>query len=269
MARTTAGTDPTSFARSRTARRLALALAATSLLGACVLEEPPGPATVVVTVHPWPAGAPEPASVLDDSRALDLALTGDDPWTRVADLFAVEPLEAIALDEQRLPGTVDTLSERLTLEGFETGAFVSGDLFDETSGIFQGFLHLDESWLREGSGADGGPAGAALAAAQFVRLKIPRPLEDTAFAWVHLDLEGVADPRAVLEASLAELTTALAKDPRSVVALVDLDPTSPVARVAVRAAVDAASAAPTGRFAERLRAVMAASDAALLEDEDR
>lgn len=248
--------------------RLALALAATALLGACVLEDPPGPATIVVTVHPWPSNTLAPADVLEGGRALDLELVGDDPWTRAADLFASTPLDAAVRAEHRLPGTVSTLSERLTLEGFETGAFVSGTDFDETSGIFQGFLHLDEPWLRAGSGADEGPAGAALAAVQLVRLKIPRPLEDTAFAWVHLDLEGVDDPYAVLTASLAALDAGLAGDPRAVVALVSLDPAAPGAPIAVRSATNAEDAAPTGRFADRLRAAMAASDAAVLEKND-
>lgn len=266
---------------------LPLLVAATALASSCVVEEPPGPATVVVTVHPWPAAAPRPAELLDEAVAFDLPASPTDPWQRVAALFTAARSDATAPDERRLEGSATTLAETLTAEGFETGAFLSGDTFDETSGILQGFLHLDEGWLRAHSGADTGPAGAAFAAAQFVRLKIPRPLEDTAFAWLHLDLSGAssgdasngdassgdsADGLAALESALAEVLDGLAGDPDAVIALVDLSGSG--GALAVRGPVGTArsetgasgtepsEALALDAFAALLRSTMRAADSA-------
>lgn len=207
------------------ATALLTALSFAAGLSGCVVEEPPGPTTVIVTAHPWPQDAPRPAAVLGDATGVDVAYASDDPWRRAVDLFATQPLPATlrdAPDERYLPGAARTLTEELTAEGFESGVFTSGPRFDETSGVFQGFLHLDEGWLRAHSDADPGPLGAAFAAAQFVRLKIPRPLEDSAFAWLHLELDGTANARATLDEALELLREALSADPDGVLVLVDL-----------------------------------------------
>lgn len=232
----------------------------------CVVEDPPGPATVVVTVHPWPADAPRPAQLLGDAAAYDLPTGATDPWLRAAELFSAGDLDPLARDEGRLPGSATTLAEVLTAEGFETGAFVSGERFAEGSGIFQGFLHLDEDWLRAHSGLEPGAGAAALAAAQFVRLKIPRPLEDTGFAWLHLELDGEPPTLASLESALQDLRDGLAADPAAVVALVDLTGASGAVAIGVSGEPASneertAEALDPGAFTATLRAAMRAADA--------
>jgi|GEM_PF-5138946 len=249
-------------------------LLALALLPSCVVEAPPGPTTVVVTVHPWPADAPRPGVLLSegrtDARVASYHLPSSatepaNPWRRAAELFTGEPVGATVRDEGRLPGSATTLAEVLTAEGFETGAFVSGERFAEASGIFQGFLHLDEAWLRAHSDADTGPLGAAFAAAQFTRLKIPRPLEDTGFAWLHLEFAPNGATRAALDEALALVRDGLEEDADAVVALVDLAGTDGALAIdAPRGAAGEDGAASASldpsAFTTTLRAVMRAAD---------
>ncbi|MEZ5977729.1 MAG: hypothetical protein R3F34_05875 [Planctomycetota bacterium] len=243
-------------------------MAALALAG-CVVEDPPAPTTVVVTVEPWPAGAAAPAELLGGT-ALAVELDRTDPWAAAATLLGVRPLTEEMRSLRHVPADVETFPERLMLEGFECGAFLSGDVFDESSGLLQGFLLVDEPFVREAAGADTGARGAAFAGEQFCAQKIPRPLEDGAFAWIHLDLATTDDARATLEHAVAELERTLAEDPAAVLVLASLDATSPGAPVAIRTAgTPAAAPADPQAFADHLRSEMARSLATARQESDR
>jgi hypothetical protein len=249
-------------------------------LCACVVEEPLGPATVLVTVAPWPAAAGSPAEALARAFPSDAAslqsLTFEsgarDAWTSGAEILAQAEPGQFDGDARFVPGTLETIAERLSREEFEGGAFLSGELFDEKQGLLQGCLHHDENWLRAAAGVDAGPLGAANAGAQFVELRLIRALEDTPFAWVHLDLGDAAlaedrapasDAAAALAAALERIASAVQADPAAVVALVRLDAPVGESGAAVRAR-GAAPAPPTARseFGAFLRSAMATSEAA-------
>jgi hypothetical protein len=250
-------------------------------LCACVVEEPLGPATVLVTVAPWPAAAGSPAEVLARAfpgeagtvQSVTFVEGARDVWSNGAQLLAQAEPGQFDGDARFVPGSLETFAERLSREEFEGGAFLSGELFDEKQGLLQGCLHHDESWLRAAAGADAGPLGAANAGAQFVELRLMRGLEDTPFAWVHLDLGDAAlaedlapasGADAALAAALERIAAAVQADPTAVVALVRLDTPAGESDAAIRAR-GAALPPPTARaeFGSHLRSVMAASEATL------
>jgi hypothetical protein len=258
----------------------ALAALVASALCGCVVEAPVGPATFVVTVAPWPAAAGSPADVLgrafpdESGRVQSVTFTegARDVWSSGAELLAQAVPGRFDSDARFVPGTLETLAERLSREEFEGGAFLSGETFDEKHGLLQGCLHHDEHWMRAAAGVDAGPLGAANAGAQFVELRLMRALEDTPFAWVHLDLgeaalaqdlEPASAPDAALARALERIAAAVQADPAAVVALVRLDAPAGEIGAAVRAR-GAALPPPTARadFGTWLRNVMAASEAA-------
>jgi len=266
--------------------RVGLCAAILCLLGAgCVVEEPLGPATVLVTVYPWPAGAGSTVDELaaafaaDASaappavRAVEFDFDRSSPWLAGATLIAQCDAADVDAAARFVPGARDTIFERLSREEFECGAFLSGALFDETQGLLQGHLLHDEFWLREAAGVDAGPLGAAHAGGQYVELRLLRALEDTPCAWVHLDLSDAelardlapaADGAAALRAALARLAAATSADPAAVVALVDLDGRAGGPPIAVRARGAAVPPPPVAAaFGSHLRAVMAGSEQAV------
>jgi hypothetical protein len=207
------------------------------VLCACVAEDPSGPPVLLVTVAG--AGSPALANVLPSGQAWLLEADGRRSTAELlgALITGAEPPPLSPAGRLHLPGTALTLAERFSALGFETaGAFADLEL-DEALGLGQGLLHTSDGPLLA-SLAPSDPLGAAVAEiAGFVAAKLPRPMEDAPFAWLHLDLRGrtAEEARATFDGAwgtLAEATVAAPDCVRFALALPTAELPGAVLRVA-------------------------------------
>lgn len=178
------------------------------LAGLCACTgEPNGPAALLITVSDLPAEALAPGSPLVSlmGGAQPLAVSGPGagpesfyPSQAIGSCFAREAQELPRGAPHRivLPGRTDTLAELEANAGIETASFVTDHAFDEEFGFQQGFFQAhDMAWIE--INAQAGWLDTAVAGAeQYLAQKLPRPMEDAPFVWLHLDLALIEDPAA-------------------------------------------------------------------------
>lgn len=123
-----------------------------------------------------------------------------------------EPFEVV------VPPDSHTIAERFSRYGMETAAFLSADPLREELGFFQGILHGSDLPLLMAEADQGPLRGAVDGAYTFLEDKLPRPMEDAAFLWLHLDLELIPDPQArgpFFEKTIEHFEDLLARRPDS------------------------------------------------------
>jgi hypothetical protein len=179
---------------------------ASALLCLCACTQPPnGPATLLITVSDLPTEALSSTGPLTSfvEAAQQLAVSGPGvdsagfyPSLAVGTCFTREPLEVPsgAPGNVVLPGILNTLAELEANAGIETASFVTDHAFDEEFGFQQGFFQAhDMAWIE--LSASSGWLDTAIASAEvYLAQKLPRPMEDAPFVWLHLDLSLIEDP---------------------------------------------------------------------------
>ncbi len=203
------------FARSKAALGFPIGLLT---LAACT-PTPTGPTMLWITASGLPAAPPGvpvtrgPYGLIGD---IATALTGD----------PVAPLPGEPGDIL-VPGEKDTLCELVSRYGLETAAFVTDDGLREEFGFLQGVLHSSDLPMLMAEASDGPLRGAISAAYGLLEQKIPRPMEDGAFVWLHLDLELIPDPSvrpSFLEETVRHFEDLLARRPDSALVQVSFGP---------------------------------------------
>lgn len=132
---------------------------------------------------------------------------------------------------------VDTLPEVVSRYGLETAAYLTHDGLREEFGFLQGVLHSSDLPMLMAEAPDGPLRGAIASAFGYLEQKIPRPMEDGAFIWLHLDLELIPDPEAraeFLEATVQHFEQLLARRPDSTLIQVLFGPAEQPGSVRVR-----------------------------------
>ena len=194
----------------------------TALLLVACAGDPTGPNAVLVTVSGLPDAALQTTGplgeTLSDFTVRPLA-RGDAGLPEViATALCGEPVAPL-LGEPRdvvVPAELDTLPEALVRHGIETAAFLTDERLVEELGFLQGVLHAHDFPLLVAESEDGPLRGAVSGTHRFLVEKLPRPMEDAAFAWLHLDLALIPDPDAragFLAATLDALRSDLEPDP--------------------------------------------------------
>lgn len=171
------------------------------LVAGCIAQEPTGPPIAILTVST--AQPLDVAAVAPDVEAVATApRDGRGDFELLAASFGAAPELIAAGPFPVLPGAATTLAERATAAGFEAAAFTSGASAREESGLLQGHLHGEDEPLLASRLAAGEASPARLArtatdgARAFVEQKLPRPMEDASYVWLHLDLTAVDAPEA-------------------------------------------------------------------------
>ncbi len=194
------------------------------LLSSCVVEPPSGPPAVLITVSG--AGSPAAAGAMDDARVALLDADGSrSAWELLAGLLTAQEPPPPQEGWLRLPGAATTLVEAIGSTGIETAIFAAGGAStSESGGLLQGALHVLDGPLLEALGGED-PARFAIGEAEsFLLSKLPRPMEDAPFVWLHLEL-GALEPeraRAAVDEAWGRMGAALDGRPESLRVLVVL-----------------------------------------------
>ncbi len=193
---------------------------------------PTGPTIVLITVGGLPQEqVADPEGPLADflSKAWSAKVAPGEHGL-AADLASalcgktIEPLSGEPF-EVVLPPDVDTLPEVFSRYGLETAAYLTDARLVEELGFFQGSLHGGDLPLLIAEATSGPLRGAVELAHGFLEQKLPRPMEDASFVWLHLDLGLIPEVAArgrFLGATLRNLNEALEVRPDSALALLCL-----------------------------------------------
>ncbi|QDU69826.1 hypothetical protein [Engelhardtia mirabilis] len=176
-------------------RHSPIAAFALLVVAGCVAGEPTGPPVTILTVST--RSALDVGEIAPGASGTVVELNaGDSDWNRLARLMCAD---APAVDDgpfPLLPGSAATLAERASDAGFETAAYVTGEATREEGGLLQGWFHGYDGPSLESLAPGSAERLAAYLGADFVKSKLPRPMEDASFLWVHLDLTGFDAPAA-------------------------------------------------------------------------
>lgn len=190
---------------------------ARSLRGLCLLAAlasctptPTGPTLLWVTA----GGLPEVPGGISVARG-EHGLASDLAAALVGEPIAPLPGEP---HDVLIPAEANTLCELVSRYGLETAAYLTDAGLREEFGFLQGVLHSSDLPMLMAEASEGPLRGAVSAAYGFLEQKIPRPMEDGAFVWLHLDLELIPDPSArmkFLEETVQYFDDLLARRPDS------------------------------------------------------
>ena len=197
-------------------------------LTACT-PTPTGPTVLWITASELPQ-VPEGMAVARGGQGLlaDLAsaLIGEEVTP-----LAGEPRDVI------VPPKADTLCEVVARYGLETAAYLTEPGLREEFGFLQGALHSSDLPMLMAESPEGPLRGAVSAAYGFLEQKVPRPMEDGALVWLHLNLALIPDETAradFLSTTVAHFESLLKRRPDSALVLVGFGAPGEAGSVSVR-----------------------------------